>query len=86
VIGDRLEMKAGAPRPVAERRPIQNDALARVNFSLPIKRQMIAKLRDDHLGDERLGRQTTRHDMLGSVRLGDSARTFDDPALHRVAC
>ena len=36
---------------------------------------MIAKLRDDHLGDERLRRQAARHDMLGSMRLGDSART-----------
>ena len=74
-IGERLQTKAGAPRPVAERRAIKNDALAGINFSLPIKRQMIAKLRDDHLGDERLRRQAARHDMLGSVRLGDTVRT-----------
>jgi hypothetical protein len=43
-------MKAGARRPVTQRRPIKDDALAGINFSLPIKRQMIAKLPDDDLG------------------------------------
>ncbi len=67
-------MKAGARRPVTQRRPIKDDALAGINFSLPIKRQMIAKLPDDDLGDERLGRQAAGHDMFGSMRLRDSAR------------
>ena len=74
MIGDRPEMKAGASRPVAHR-PIQNDALASVDFGLPVKRQMIAEFRDDDLGDERLSRQPAGHNMLGSMRLRDSART-----------
>ena len=55
MIGDRLKMKAGAARPGAERRAIQDDALAGVDFGLPIEGQMISELRDDDLGDQRLG-------------------------------
>ena len=54
MIGDRLKMKAGAARPGAERRAIQ-DALAGIDFGLPIEGQMISELRDDDLGDQRLG-------------------------------
>jgi hypothetical protein len=30
---------------------------------------MVAELRDDDLGDQRLGRQPARHDVLGRMRL-----------------
>jgi hypothetical protein len=69
VIGDRLEVEAGASGPITQRGAIQRNPLSSVDIGLSIKRQMIAKLRDDHLGDQRLGRQPARHDMLGSMRL-----------------
>jgi len=74
VVGDGLEMEAGPASPVAQCRPIQLDALAGVDFGLPVERQMIAELGDDDLGDQRLGRQAARHDMLGGVGLHDRAR------------
>jgi hypothetical protein len=72
-IADRLEMEAGAAGPVSQRRPIEPDPLSRVDLGLTIKRRVIAKLGDDHLGNGRLGRQPARHDMFGRVRLNDRA-------------
>ena len=74
MIGNRLEVEAGASGPITQRDAIQRNPLSGVDLGLPIKRQMIAKLRDDHLGDQRLGRQPARHDMLGSMRLRHGAR------------
>ena len=74
VIADRLEMEAGAAGPVAQRRPIKPDPLARINPSLSIKRRMVAELRDDHVRNGRFGRQPAWHDMLRCVRLHDRGR------------
>ena len=48
---------------------VEPDALAGVDPGLAVERQMVAELRDDDLGDQRLGRQPARHDMLGRMRL-----------------
>ena len=74
VVGDGLEMEAGAAGPVAQRRPIEPDPLSRVDLGLPVKRRVIAELGDDHLRNRRLGRQPARHDMLRRMRLHDRAR------------
>src|SRR5690606_23065270 len=55
-LGDRLEMEAGAARPVAEGGPVQRDSLAAVDVGLPVKRRVVAELRDNDLGDQRLRR------------------------------
>jgi hypothetical protein len=72
---DRLEMEAGAPDPVAERAPVKLDALPPVDAGLAVKRQVVAELRDDHLGDQALGRQPARHDVLRGMGLCDGAGT-----------
>ena len=64
-----LEMKARAADPVAKGGADKVDTLTRIDVSLAIERKMIAELRHDDLGDQRLGGQTTRHDMLGCVCL-----------------
>ena len=53
----RAELGGGAPDPVREGRAIELDALAGVDLALPIERQVVGVLRDQHMGDERLGRQ-----------------------------
>jgi len=65
--GDRLKMKAGPARPVAQGGLAEHDAL---QFGLRVKGQMVAELRDDDLGDQRLARQPTRHHVFG--RMGPS--------------
>ena len=41
--------------PVGQRRAVEPDALAGVDLRLPVKRQVIGVLGDQHLGDQRLG-------------------------------
>ena len=74
VTGDGLEMEAGPAGPIAQCRPIQLDALASIDLGLPVERQMVAELGDDHLRDQRLGRQAARHHMLGRMGLHHRAR------------
>ena len=69
VPGDRLQVEAGPAGPVAQGGAVEPDAVAGVDPGLAVERQMVAELRDDDLGDQRLGRQPARHDMLGRVRL-----------------
>ena len=48
--GDRAEMETGPPSPVAERRPVEPDALSGVDARLPVKRKVVQKLIIDDLG------------------------------------
>ena len=52
---ERRQPPAGAPDPVAQRRAIQRDALARQHLRLAIQRQGIAELADHHVHHQRLG-------------------------------
>ncbi len=54
--------------PIGQGRSIQLDALPGIDLRLPVKRQMIGVLGDQHLGDQHLRDQ----------RLGRNA-AFDDP-------
>jgi hypothetical protein len=58
-IVERRQPPAGAAHPVAQRRSVQRDALALQHLGLPIKRQRIAELADQHMHDQRLGRHAT---------------------------
>ncbi|MGY3347025.1 hypothetical protein ACVI1I_006387 [Bradyrhizobium sp. USDA 4459] len=78
-------MEAGAARPVAQRRPIKPDALARINLGLTIKRRVVAELGDDHVRDGRFGRQPAGHDVFRCVRLCDRARAAATDVF-RAAC
>ena len=69
VVGDRLEIEAAPARPVAQGGPVECDPLPGIDVGLPVERHMIAKLRDDDLGDQRLGRQSARHHMFGRMGL-----------------
>ena len=51
----RRQPPAGAADPVAQRRAIQRDALARQHLRLPIQRQRVAELADQHMRHQRLG-------------------------------
>ena len=69
VIGDRLKVEAGPPSPVPQGGTVQRDGLARVDVGLTVERHMIAKLRDDHLGDQCLGGKPARHNMFRRMGL-----------------
>ena len=75
VVGDRLKMEAGPAGPVAEGGPVELDPLPGVDAGLSVEGHVVAELRDDDLGDQRLGRQAAGHDMFGRMRLHDRART-----------
>lgn len=75
-VRDRPEVERGAPGPVSQRGAVELDALAAVDARLPIERQMVAELGDQHMGDQRLGGQAAGHDALGRVGLRDRARAF----------
>lgn len=56
VVGNGLEMEAGAAGPIAQGRPIKPDPLARIDLGLTVKRRMVAELGDDHVRNRRFGR------------------------------
>src|SRR3546814_17331492 len=66
-------MKAGPARPVAQSSPVKPDSLPGIDVGLAVKGQMVAELRDDDLGDQRLRRQPAGHDVFGRMRLRERA-------------
>ena len=48
----RLHQPGGAPDPVGEGRPVEAHALAGVDVGLAVQGQMVAVLRDQHVGDQ----------------------------------
>ena len=85
VVDDRLEVEAGSSCPIAQRRTIQLDALTGIDLGLPVERQLISELRGDYVGNERLGRQAARYDMLSRIRLNYGARATAT-GVFRTAC
>src|SRR3546814_17086129 len=67
-------MKAGPARPVAQSSPGKPDSLPGIDVGRAVKGQMVAELRDDDLGDQRLRRQPAGHDVFGRLRLRERAR------------
>ena len=53
----RAELGGGPADPVRERRAIELDALPGVDLALPVERQVVGVFADQHMGDQRLGRQ-----------------------------
>src|SRR3546814_13119467 len=52
----------------------RSDSLPGIDVGLAVKGQMVAELRDDDLGDQRLRRQPAGHDVFGRMRLRERAR------------
>ena len=69
---ERRQPPARGANPIAQRRAIQRDALARQHLRLPIQRQGIAEFADDDMHDQRFG----RHAAIDRPcrRLGDNNR------------
>jgi hypothetical protein len=55
----RAELGGRLADPVRERRAVELDALAGVDLALAVEREVVGVLRDQHVGDHRLGRQPT---------------------------
>ena len=68
----RPQQEGGAADPVGQGRAIELDALARIDLRLPIERQMIGVLGDQHLRDRRLGRQAALDQPRRRGRLHDN--------------
>ena len=75
MVDDRTQVEARTPNPVAECCTIQCDPLSGVDFGLPVKRRVVAKLGHNNLCDQRFGRQATRHDMFRGMGLSNCRRT-----------
>jgi hypothetical protein len=58
MIAQRTQIPGRPANPVSQRRAIQLDTLPGINLGLPIQRQVICVLGDQHMGDQRLGRNT----------------------------
>ena len=83
------QQEGRASHPVGQGRAIQGDALAGIDLGLSIQRQMIGELRDQHLGDGRLGRQPAfdqsgrrrrLHDHVGASPAGILRSAYDQNA------
>lgn len=72
-VDDGLQVEAGAAGPIAEACTVEIDALPGVDVGLAVEWQMIAKLRHDDMGDERLGGQSAGDDMLRGMGLDHRA-------------
>ncbi|MDB5579872.1 MAG: hypothetical protein JWR80_5048 [Bradyrhizobium sp.] len=72
---DRLQIPGGTPHPVGERRTIDLHTLARHDLRLPVKRKMVGIFLYQHIGEQRLARKTTRHDVLRRPCLRDPVAT-----------
>ena len=91
-VDQRAQQPRALPDPVGQRRPLQVDTGPLVDLALPIQRQMVGKLRDQHMGQQ-TGRGASAADRhLRRRRLGDAladtAREFwahvaDDPERRR---
>src|SRR3546814_3396124 len=80
-------MKAGPARPVAQSSPVKPDSLPGIDVGLAVKGQMVAELRDDDLGDQRLRRQPAGHDVFGRMRLRERSEehTSELQSLMRIS-
>ena len=81
---DRLQMPGSPAGPMGKRRPIDFNALARIDLRLPIKRRMIGIFRDEHMSNGRFGRnaaldQPRRGRRLHDPALAGAARIFGSP-------
>ena len=74
----RCQPPAGAANPVAQRRAVQCDALARQHLRLPIQRQRITEFADQHMRHQRLGGHAAVDWTLR--RRGDHDSAFAGPA------
>ena len=57
---DGAEFEGGATHPIGKGGTVEIDALAAVDLGLPVERQVIGILADQHMGDRGFGRHATR--------------------------
>jgi hypothetical protein len=77
VSGQRLEVEPDRAHPLRHQRPSQFDSIAGVDGFLSIERQTIGVFGDGDLRQQRLGRQTGFHNVLGRRRLQDLFRLLE---------
>ena len=70
---DRPKQEGGPTHPVCERRSVEPHALARIDLSLSIKRQVIGVFGDQNLRHRRLGRNAALDQPVRGRRLDDDA-------------
>lgn len=81
------QLDRGEVVPMRERRAIDHKTITGQDLSLAVKRQVISVSRDEHIGDQRLRRQTTPdqtvccrrlHDAIGASPAGTFRTARDD--------
>ena len=70
-----FKWKQARPTQLPKSGPVKGDPLAGVDLGLAVEWQVVTELGDDDLGDQGLGRQTARHDVLRCMGLHDSTGT-----------
>jgi len=70
----RPQQERRAPHPVGQGRTVEGDALAGIDLRLSVQGKMIGELRDQHLGDGRLGGQPALDQARWRRRLHDHVR------------